>query len=420
LPVDRGDAPVTVSQAETVRTATRFSRLVFLFLAHAVGTANITLLVAMAPALERSLGVGHAEFGLMVAAYYSALLVWALPAGWLVDRFGIGPMLIAAHALLAAGTLTVAGAHGFAQAAAGLVLSGMGYALVNPSTARGVLLWFPERGRATAMGVKQTGVPAGGVAAALVVAAVGGDVWRDLAVAFALLTFTAGLGFTVLGIRRPAAESAIRLSDLRRLLGRPRLVYFNAAACLYAIGQSAFFAYLVLFLHDALKIEPSKASLCLALAHVASAAGRIAWGLTSDLFPREGRKITLVGCGTAAAAGVGVLAVLPGVGGVAMLVPVAMMLGLTLGGYAGLTQTTAVEIVEPRLAGASIGYNMLLTNAGTMLGPALFGATLDYGGYSPAWIATGTILAFGACLFLVGLRTDPRRVDAIHIGVADR
>jgi ACS family hexuronate transporter-like MFS transporter len=285
----------------------------------------------------------------------------------------------------------------------GLLACGMGYSLINPATARGVLTYFPARGRATAMGIKQTGVPAGSILAALATAAIGDASWRDLALAVALLTLLSGVTSLVFGLRRPDAEGAVRVSDLRHLLARTRLAWFNGGALLYALGQGSFFAYLVLFLHDAMNADSRTTSFCLALAHTASAAGRIAWGMTSDLFPRGGRKLALIGCGVASTVGTALLVVLPGVTGLIAVAPLSMVLGLTFGGYAGLAQTSAVEIVEPRMAGASIGYNMIMTNLGMAVGPALFGATVGQAGYTPAWITIGAIMALGAWLFSVGL-----------------
>ena len=99
------------------------ARIAPLFVAHAIGTANITLVVALSPSIEESLGLGHAGFGLMVSAYYGATLALALPAGWLTDRFGLRAMLISASLLLAIGLLVLASAGGLATAALGLALA---------------------------------------------------------------------------------------------------------------------------------------------------------------------------------------------------------------------------------------------------------------------------------------------------------
>lgn len=386
--------------AETPGAAGRLGRLTMLFLAHAIGTANITLVLAMAPAIEQALGLGHAGFGLMISAYYGAMLVFALPAGWLADRLGIRVMLVAAHALLAAGMAVFAQAHGPPLAIMGLMLCGSGYALINPATARGVLMWFPPRGRATAMGVKQTGVPAGGVIAALFVAA-GQAGWRELALAVAAMTLLVGIGFLALRpARAPDGRTApMRLGELRSLLRLPRLALFNGAACIYAAAQAAFFAYLVLFARDALAVTAAAASLCLAAAHTTSAVGRIGWGITSDLLARDGRVVSLVACGIVGIAGLALLLPTPALGGIVLLSVAAALLGLSLGGYAALTQTAAAEAVEPRHAGASIGYNMLLTSAGTMLGPVAFGVGVDWIGYASSWTIMAAMLALGAGLF---------------------
>ena len=88
------------SDTHELPAAGRIGRLAVMFVAHAVGTANVTIVLASAPAVERSLGLSHAEFGAMLAAYYVSILLFSLPAGLIVDRFGIGLSLIASHALL--------------------------------------------------------------------------------------------------------------------------------------------------------------------------------------------------------------------------------------------------------------------------------------------------------------------------------
>jgi predicted MFS family arabinose efflux permease len=394
---------VSAPQAEPMPIVARLGRLTLLFLAHAVGTANITLVLAMAPVVERELGLSHTAFGLVVATYYGALTLWALPAGWLVDRLGIRFSLIAAQVLLAIGMLIVAASQGVRSAAIGLALCGTGYALVNPATARGVLMWFPTRGRATAMGMKQTGVPAGAVAIALVAAA-GGEAWRDLALILAGVTLVAAVGFAALGTAGPPIGTLTSMADMRRLLRRSTLAWFNAAACLYAAAQSALFAYLVLFVHEVVGASVTLASLCLAMAHAASAIGRIGWGLVGDLLPRHGRWVGLIACGILGGFGVALLAAMPAHVAVAGALAVAGFLGFTVGGYAALAQTTTVEVVEPQLAGAAIGYNMLLTTTGSMLGPALFGFGLDQSGFATSWSIVAIILLIGAALFLVGFR----------------
>ena len=387
----------TGAVAESDRVASTIGRIALLFVAHAVGTANITLVIALSPSIEESLGLGHAGFGLMISAYYGAMLVLALPAGWLVDRFGLRAMLLIAHVLLASGLLVLARARGLPTGALGLMLCGGGYAFINPATARAVLMWFPRRARATAMGVKQTGVPAGGVVAALI-AATGQADWRALATGMAAVTIIAGAGYLALRVAPQPALSTVRFGDVRALLRLPRLALFNVASALYAAGQATFFAYLVLFARDAMAAPLALASLCLAIAHVASATGRVCWGVISDRLVSNGRIVCLVAIGLLATVGVVLLLGLPAFG-TATLVSTAALIGFTLGGYAGLIQAAAVEAVEPHRAGAAIGYNMLLISFGLVLGPAAFGIGVESIGYAAAWTAMAALLLLGAALF---------------------
>jgi predicted MFS family arabinose efflux permease len=315
-------------------------------------------------------------------------------------------MLVIAHVLLAIGLLVLARARGLPTGALGLMLCGGGYAFINPATARGVLMWFPPSARATAMGVKQTGVPAGGVVAALI-AATGQADWRALATGMAVVTIIAGAAYLALRVAPQPALSVVRFGDMRALLRLPRLGLFNAAACLYAAGQAAFFAYLVLFARDAVAAPLALASLCLAIAHAASATGRICWGVISDRLVANGRIVCLVAIGLLAAIGVMLLLGLPGFGTTA-LVATAALIGFTLGGYAGLTQAAAVEAVEQNRAGAAIGYNMLLTSFGAMLGPAAFGIGVEWIGYTAAWSVMAAMLLAGAALFRTSTATAAR------------
>lgn len=392
--------------AESDRVVGPIGRIAPLFIAHAIGTANITLVVALSPSIEESLGLGHAGFGLMVSAYYGATLALALPAGWLADRFGLRVMLVSAPVLLATGLLVLASARGLPTGALGLALCGCGYALINPATARGVLMWFPRSTRATAMGVKQTGVPAGGVIAA-VIAATGQADWRALATGMAVVTAVAGAGYLALRVAPQPRVAAVRFSEIRALLREPRLALFNVGACFYSAGQAAFFAYFVLFARDVMAAPLALASLCLGIAHVASAIGRVCWGVLSDRLVRNGRIVCIIATGLFGTIGILLLLSVPMFGTAALIVS-ATVIGLTLGGYAGLIQTAVVEAVEPRHAGAAMGYSMLLLSFGTMVGPAAFGLGVEWTGYANTWTAMAVMLVLGAGLFYASVRVAAR------------
>lgn len=382
--------------------AARFGRLTALFAAHAMGTANITLVLSLAPVLQAQLGISPTIFGWAVACYYAAQTVWALPAGWMVDRWGIRRVLMLAHVLLALGMASIALAQELSALVVGTILCGCGYALVNPATARGVLAWFDARHRATAMGVKQTGVPIGAVILAALVALLAQE-WRSLALGLSCAMIASMFAFIGLPARGDTAPGSSMLRDLRQVVGHRALNAINAATCLYTAALGAMLAYFVTYAYATAAVTAATASLMLALLQSASAVGRIIWGVLGDRLPGNGRVTGLLICGIVGGA---CLSVLGFSSALPMLVVLALLLGLTVGGFASLAQTVAVECVEPRLAGAAMGYNMLLTTGGMMIGPAIFGAVLAGGGYRWAWTLTAASLLLGAALFLISARPN--------------
>jgi MFS family permease len=372
-----------------------------MFVAHAVGTASISLVLAFAPPVQQQLGLSPSSFGLAVACYYAAQTIAALPAGWLVDRFGIRAGLLASHVLLAAGMAQVAVSGGAVGLSVGLAICGLGYALINPATARGVLSWFDSRHRATAMGVKQTGVPIGAVAIAMMAGALA-DRWQSLAIAIALSTvLTAFLFLSLKGSNR-TGQNRHPLRDMQRALSNRRLIVLNLGGCLYNMAFGCVLTYLVMYAFSEVGASAGEAALLLAIIQGVSALARILWGVVGDALPGNGRVIGLVACGAFGAIGVFGIPLATSIGHLEML---AILLGMTLGGFGSLAQTHAVESVEPGLAGAAVGFNSLLLTAGMMFGPALFAIILETGGYQTAFSTAAIVLLVGAVLFFSsGLR----------------
>jgi predicted MFS family arabinose efflux permease len=378
-------------------------------LAHALGTVNFLVLLAMAPAIQTTLGLSRTEFGMLATAYNGGLLAGALPSGWLVDRFGVRAGLMAAHVLMAVGTaLLAAGARTLAAAAPCVVLLGVGYALVNPATVKAVLLWVPAQQRATAMGLKQTGVPLGGVLAAALGGLAARVDWPVLLWVVALAT----MGGAVLTWMAPRASDTPSgrgprtiVTDVYSVMRDRDLTVLNTTGATLNLVHASFFTYLTLFLGETLQFDLPLASLCLAFAQAGSTVGRVAWGLASDRFCGGYRKPPLVTVWVMAAAGLVALAGMRSSAGVVAASSLALGLGATLASYAGLLQSAAAEAVPPRLGGAAIGYNMLLMPIGGMIGPPLFGYVVDVSGsYQLAWLLSGAAVLTSSLILGIGFR----------------
>lgn len=190
---------------------------------------------------------------------------------------------------------------------------------------------------------------------------------------------------------------ATTLRDLRQLLSHPTLRTVNVATCLKIAALGALLAYFVTFVYEIMQVPAATAGLFLALVQGASAVGRIAWGVAGDRLPGNGRIVGLLNCGVIGGIGIAVLPFAPSTTALAFL---ALAPGLIVGGFASLAQTVAVDCVEPHLAGAAAGYNMLLTTAGMMIGPALFALCLSLADYQLAWQLMALCLFAEAILFV--------------------
>ena len=389
------------------------TRLSILTLVHVVGTLHMVSVMAMAPVIQRDLNLSVTQVGLLVTAYYGAQTVGAFPAGGLVDRLGVGWSLVLAQVILIAGAISLSQANDFAAAFGSCAIMGLGYSLTNPASARGVLEWFPPERRATAMGIKQTGVSIGGVLAAGNGALVTLLSWQSIMWIIAGVTAASAL-LSLRLAERPSwrAGGSFRsvIAHLSEVVRDRNLGLLFAAGGFYNMGQMNFFAYLTLFMREAAQASQPVAGLSLAIAQAASAVGRIGWGVVSDTVFRGKRKTLVVGlCGTA----VILLAAMAAVGlwwGVAVGIALALALGLTIASFASLMQTLAVEAVAPRLAGSAMGYSLVGTALGGMVGPPLFGAVVDLtGNFANGWLLTAGLVLAGT--LLLGFRFREQRAE---------
>ncbi len=388
------------------------SRLSLLVLTHVAGTLSIVSVLAMAPVVTRDLGLSAAEFGLFVTAYYGAQAVISMPAGGLVDRIGIGRSLIVCHAVMVLGAVLFSQAENFHMALAALAAMGAGYSISNPATARGVLEWFPVERRATAMGIKQVGVPIGGILGAGNGALVTMIAWADIMlVVAALIAINGIICFRLARLPNLAVQRVDRhpLANIREVMQDWNINRFVLLNGLYNFGQTNFFAFLTLFMREAALASQPIASLSIGIAQAASAVARIGWGVFSDTVFGGRRKGLTVGLGGVAVVGFcALLWVGPG-SGVYLGLGLALLLGVTIASFAPLVQTLSVEATEPRLAGSSMGYNMFGTHIGGMVGPPVFGAMVDAtGSYGAGWLVTAAAVGLGVLLLAFGFRERGR------------
>ncbi len=385
-------------------------RIAMLAAAHLFGTAGYLAVMAMGPVIRDDMGITAAQFGFFLSAFFAAQGIAAIPSGLLSDRLGIGLTLVIAMALLAFGYGLFAIAESFAAAVAAMFVAGLGYSLVNPATAMGVLTWFAVDRRVTAMGLKQLGVPLGGLIGASAGALAAWFDWRPILAIIVVGVVATSLAWLSLA-RRPnwtgASIRGIGL-DLKSVFAHRQLRAMGCACVCFNAGQSAMFSYLALFLRDACAANQPFAGLAVAVAQGTSAVGRIGWSYLTDTFFRGRRKTVVVPLTVAGAVAFAAAALVgPGTArGVLLLLVLAM--GGSIAAYVAIVLAMTAEAVPTRLTGAAIGFNGVAFSIGGTIGPPLFGLVLDHAGsYGMAWLTLGAVLLAGAGILAFGYRERP-------------
>src|SRR3989454_7156048 len=279
----------------------------------------------------------------------------SMPAGTMADHWGIKRTLVLGQIVIAAGLLAVSAAGSYPTLIVLMIVAGFGYGMLNPTSTKAVMAWFPPAQRATVIGLKQVGLPFGGALGAALMPALALAVgWRLAVVTSALVILSTAVA-SLLIYRDPAglpppttgARTAFRAVLLTRDLWLVAI-----ATLMFAAVQTVFMAFLVLYLTDVVALPLLVAGRYLALAHVAGMAGRIAFGMLSDrtFGGRRRAPLALAGIGSALCS-VAVAMTGPG-SGLPSLASIALVFGFCGIGWNGVQHTLMAELAGARAGGA--------------------------------------------------------------------
>ena len=395
--VDNFLAHPTVSAARF-----RWSILGLITLSHVVGAMGQYGINTLAPFYQDDLQLSRAEIGLFFTAFYLGMAALSFGAGWLADRFGVRSITLCGHLALGVCTAAAAAAPSFGWAFTSFLFAGLGYSFLNPASTKGVMEWFSRAERATAMGIKQTGVPAGGVLTAVLAPSLvllAG--WRGSLAGLGLINFLFGFIFWFLWREPPpgATFSEVPAASAPKgpsMLLVKSLVWISFGTALLLVGQMSLLTYVPLYLKETRGISPFWASQALALTQLGGMVGRVGWGVVSDRLFHGARKSVLVLIGFLSVALTASLGLLPGDISLLILLPLIFCAGVCMVGYQGVYYALIGEIAGKARTGAALGMVITVNSVATIFGTPLFGHLVDItGSYSTAWEALAAAILVG-------------------------
>ena len=382
--------------------------LAVLTLSHVVASFCNLSIPPLTPFLRDELHLTHAEVGMLMSFYYIGVVAASLIFGWISDYLGERWALILGLGIQGVFMIGFAWSHTFFLGGILLLLSGIGYSSVNPATTKGVVRWFPLQGRATAMGIKQTGIPLGGILAAFILPPLASSYgWRTSIILVGVITL-----FSILAVRTgmppapalPRERSVMRWSQLREVLSNRSIVALSVMGIFLAGAQLSIITHLVLYLKNEYFFSSVLAGIYLAVAQVGGTAGRIGWGLVSDFLARGRRKLIILIIGIIAVIQLFLLSRIdPSISGGLLFLFIGL-LGSTTIGYHGVLFGLMGEIVRKEVVGLATGFSLTITFLGIVLFPPIFGHLVDrLGSYKQAWdmLALSWVVAIFVLIFFV-------------------
>jgi MFS family permease len=387
-----------VSHVITQKPALAGGRATVLFLATVLLAATAAMQAVpgvLGPLLESDLHISQATLGLLAAAATGGMALGMLPGGLLTDRFGERPIM----------SIGVAGAGLMMFIASSesepnwlfvlFLAASIGAAFAATGGPKTIVRWFAPNRRGTAMGIRQTGVPIGGLLASLALPSVAiATDWR-----FALRC--AAVAAVILAVLFYALyRDPLGVVPSERITGKPSIFrsrrFLAATACATTLqcAQASTLTYLTVDLHQLLGLSAVVAALFLAIALVGGVAGRIGWGALGDIIGNR-RALTAVSA-IAAVCCLAMSAINPGTNLIIVAV-ICLALGLTTTSW-NAVYISLVAAMAPDRTGSALGVGLTAVLAGFLFAP-FFGLLADQAhSFRPAWIAVALVLAVGAGL----------------------
>ena len=114
-----------------------------------------------APFMSQDLHLSKASIGIVLSAFFWIYAFMQVPAGWVVDRFGVKRAYSLAFIFWSLSATMTGFARGLVSLIGLRAAMGTGQAITFPATARAVANSFPQSERGTVTGIYLTGVRLG-------------------------------------------------------------------------------------------------------------------------------------------------------------------------------------------------------------------------------------------------------------------
>ncbi|HKX27729.1 MAG TPA: MFS transporter [Blastocatellia bacterium] len=402
----------------------RWWLLVLLFTAMLFGYAQRGALGVAAPFISRDLELSKAQMGVLLSTFFWLYAVMQLPAGWLVDRFGVKRAYSLGFVFWSLATSLIGLANGILSLGGLRLAVGAGQAIAFPATSRSVANWFQERERGTVTGIYLTGVRYGtaliNVVGAFFLARYS---WKLFFVLIGLIPLVWVLPWSLFlrkwettdrsGADRPAAQGASFFRSLLLLKNRNVFGIFLGFFA-YDYAWFVFLNWLPSYLLLERKFSVREMGFYSSVPFVAMSLVILVSGMMSDGLIRRGyqelkvRKLFI-------AVGLAVGCLIVPAGMVEDKLTAVWLLTISLCGLgiaAPNTWTLTQAVCEKKIVGTVSGIQNFGGNVGGILAPSLTGIIAQAtGSFALAMGLTGIVLVVGILAYWLLVTDQVEMID---------
>lgn len=398
----------------------RWWLLVLLFSAMLISYVHRSAISVAAPFLAKDLNLSKAEMGIVLSSFFWVYAFMQMPAGWIVDRFGVRRAYSFGFVFWSAASTFTGFAAGMTSLLGLRIATGAGQAITFPASSRACANWFPEPERGTVTGIYLTGVRLG----AALISWLGAYFlarysWKYFFLIIGLVPLVwllpwnkflsrwevGGVGSKAPQTSKPSFFSSFMFLRHRSVLG----IFLGFFA--YDYAWYVFLTWLPTYLKDERKFTTAEMGVYSAAPLVAMSAIIVIAGMLSDWLVRRGLDEQLVRkCFIIVGLAIGCLIVPAGM--VADKMTAVWLLTISLCGLglaAPNTWTLTQAVCQKKIVGTIAGIQNFGGNLGGIIAPALTGFIAHKANsFALALGLTGAVLVVGMLAYwlLIGAKVE--------------
>jgi MFS family permease len=367
-----------------------------------IGTMGTTMIPAVAPKVAQTYGISSALVGYQISLLACAMIVALAFGSKFNGRWGSTRMQQIGLSLVATGGLIAILPHVAFFFLASIAL-GLGYGMLTPSASNLLLRFTPADKRNLIFSIKQTGVPLGGIGAALITPAVAvhfGWQWAIAGNSLALFILV-----LVMGRARPywdtdrdpkAPIGGNPFSGVLAVWRHPALRGLSICGGCFVVVQFGITTFTVILFNEALGWDLIAAGFVLTASQVGGVAGRIFWGWMADRLGNAFAAMVILGV-VMVASSLLCIALTPD-WPMAAACALFFVMGSTASGWNGAFLAEIARIVPREQISPLTGGALVYVNTGKAIGPiACANVFLLSGDYTLTFALLSVPAAIGLC-----------------------